>query len=80
MLLECNIEQQLINLVDAALNKCLFSVALHAVCFKYSGTVNTSMSFLNSTVVECMLSVWQVPGSTPGQVYFLLAHSHLRQL
>ena len=38
------------------------------------------MSFLNSTVVECLLSMQKVPGSILGQVYFLFAYCHMLQL
>ena len=47
----------MIQWLDAALNKRLFSAALHAVCFKYSYKVKKGMAFCNSSMVESLFSV-----------------------
>ena len=58
----------MIQWYDAALNKRLFSAALHDVCFKYSCIVKKCMTFCDSLVVEFQLSVQKVWGSILGQV------------
>ena len=56
----------MIKLFNAALNTCLFSAALQAICFKYKDTVNYGITILNRSVVECLLSMQKVPGSIMG--------------
>ena len=53
----------MIQWFNAALNKCLFSAALQAICFKYKCMVNHGITILNSSVVECLCSIQKVPGS-----------------
>ena len=38
------------------------------------------MAYLNSSVVECLLSIQEVRGSILGHVYFLFAYCHMLQL
>ena len=46
----------MIQWFDTALNKRLFSAALHVVCFKYSCIVKTGMAFCDSSVESlCLL-------------------------
>ena len=47
----CNVTR-IIECLNAALNKCLFSAALHAVCFKYNCIIHRGVSFWNSSLVE----------------------------
>ena len=70
----------MIQWFNVALNKCLISAALQAICFKYKGMVNYGITILNSSVVECLLSMQKVPGSIVGQVYLLCAYCHMLQL
>ena len=68
----------MIKWINAALNKCLISAALHAVCFKYSCIVIPVLEFLNSSVVECLLSMQKGPRFNlgPGILFVcLLSHS-----
>ena len=44
------------------MEKRLFSAALQAICFKYKGMINYSSTVLNSSMVECLLSMQKVLG------------------
>ena len=42
--------------------------------------VNYGITILNSSVVECLLSMQKIPGSTVGYIYFLCEYCHMLQL
>ena len=69
----------MIQCINAALNKRLFSAAFQVVYFKYSCIVITGMAFLNSSVVECLLSMQKVPkrfNPGPGILFvYLMSHA-----
>ena len=61
----------IIQWLDAALNKCLFSASLHAVCLKYNCIISTDITFPDSSVVSAFSA--KAPKFNPGQVNFLFA-------
>ena len=42
--------------------------------------ITYGITILNSSVVECVLSIQNVPGSTLGYVYMLFAYCNILQL